>query len=105
MIDENAISVRLFHNLFPVARCKATCLGLLGLQIDSGPFSYPKGTLVEVELSVDGNHGENVVRIPAVVSNYSDGQMRLSFQRHDMKTNATLLSIIARSQDHAAGIE
>jgi len=105
MSDENAISVRLFHNMFPVARCKAIYLGLLGLQIDSGPFSYPQGTQVEVELSVAGNSDEDIVRIPAVVNNHADGQMGLSFLRHDMKTNATLLNLIAQSQSQSAGIE
>ena len=105
MTDKNAISVRLFHNLFPVARCKATYLGLLGLQIDSGPFRYPQGTLVEVELSIEGHRDQDIVRIPAVVNAHSDGQMGLSFLRHDMKTNATLLNLIAHSQVRVAGIE
>ena len=105
MTNDNTITVRLFRNLFPVGLCKASSLGLLGMQLDSGPLYFPRGTLVEVELSINDQDDDNVCRLPAVVSNYGNGLMDIAFLQHDMKTNARLLNIIAHTQAQVAEAE
>jgi hypothetical protein len=105
MTDDSEITVRLYRNLFPVARCKANSLGLLGMQIDSGPLRYPKGTQVEVELSVNELDTDTECRLPAVVTNHANGEMGITFLQHDMKTNAQLLKIIAHTHVQVAEIE
>lgn len=101
----NNVEVRLYRNLFAVARCKANYVGLLGMQIDSGPLRYPRGTHVDVELRVTNQDDDNRCRLPAVVTNQANGEMGLTFLQHDMKTNALLLNIISLARSSALEAE
>ena len=102
MLGNNTVKARLFHNGSPVAWCEANFVGLLGMQVNSGPLAYPKGTRLEVELTVENQYGTNQCILPAAVTSHSNGEMGLTFLNHDMNSNSVLTEVIMSMGVHAA---
>lgn len=94
MTVANIVQVRLFRDNYPVIKCRANYLGTLGMQVESGPVFYQKGTVLEAELTLDENDLQLQCRIPVVVTQQAYNNIGLTFLNHDMLTNSHLLEII-----------
>jgi hypothetical protein len=90
--DNNIVRVRLFHDNYPVIKCRANYLGALGMQVESGPLFYQKGTELEVELTLEQQQLQ--CRVPVIVTRKEYNNLGLTFLNHDMQTNRCLLEII-----------
>ena len=102
MTSKNTLQAHLYHNNNSVACCEVHYLGLLGVQVKTGPLSYPNGTHLEVKLIDTQRKDTHQCRLPAVITNISKEDIGLTFLNHDMKTNVILLDMILSMGVHAA---
>jgi hypothetical protein len=105
MPDENNINVRLFGNGHSMSCCDADYIGLLGMQVNASQrviLMHPKGTRLEVELTLNNKNGSTRCKLPAVVTNRSNNRMGLTFINNPLQANAKLMEIILALRTHDA---
>jgi hypothetical protein len=87
-----------------MTRCNVNYIGLLGMQVSASPrviLMHPKGTRLEVELTLNTDNGSEQCKLPAIVTNRSNGGIGLTFMNNHMHTNAVLMDIILSLSEHA----
>lgn len=105
MSDKNSINVRLSGNGHSMSCCDADYIGLLGMQVNASQrviLMHPKGTQLEVELTLNNKNGSTRCKLPAVVTNRSNNHMGLTFINNTLQANAKLMEIILALRAHDA---
>jgi hypothetical protein len=105
MPDKKNINVRLFGNCHSLSCCNANYIGLLGMQVNASQrivLMHPKGTQLEVELTLNKKNGSKRCKLPAVVTNRSNNRMGLTFVNNTLQANAILMEIILALRAHDA---
>ena len=71
--------VTLFRNKMPVAVCVAKDIGRGGMFVATGPLTYSKNTILDVEIKLDTDQGPERFRLPACVVYRSEAGVGLMF--------------------------
>jgi hypothetical protein len=94
---ENNINVRLSGNGQSMSCCDAVYIGLLGMQVNASQrviLMHPKGSQLEVELTLNKKNGSKRCKLPAIVTKRSNNHMGLTFTNNTLHANAILIEII-----------
>ena len=91
---ENDLSVLIYHNDIPVARCKPKYVGLLGMFLCAGPVKFHTNTRLDVELMLGEDEGRRL-RLPAMVMNSSRHGLGLTFLSPDHDSINDLREIVS----------
>ena len=84
----NSEKVLIHHNSLPVAFCKMRNISAGGLFIETGPLTYRKNTLLEVEFALSGK----CFRLPVMVVNHTEDGMGLMFLKTDPLVTRDMLA-------------
>ena len=71
--------VTLFRNKMPVAVCVAKDIGRGGLFVATGPLTYSKNTILDIDIKLDTDQGSKRFRLPACVVHRSEAGVGLMF--------------------------
>ncbi|MCK5091043.1 MAG: hypothetical protein KAR30_00830 [Gammaproteobacteria bacterium] len=91
---EDELCIRLYRDNDILACCKAHYIGLMGMFVDANPLKYPKGTNLDVEISVNNLSGTNQHRLAATVTSRSIKGVGLTFVNLNKRTRLILRDII-----------
>lgn len=98
----NDLSVLIYHNDIPVARCKPEYVGLLGMFLCAGPVKFHRNTRLDVELILGKSQGGRL-RIPAIVTSSNRWGLGLTFLSPDHDSINTLCEILSDLPVQAVG--
>lgn len=73
------LDVLIFHQGLPVGRGRTRNIGLEGMFIETEIRDFSEGTTLDIELNVDGDEGEQRVRLPGLVVHRNREGMGLMF--------------------------
>lgn len=76
-----AINVLLYHNSIPVVRCKTRDIGASGLFVETGPVTYARNTILEVEFVVESHQDRQRYRLLSMVVQRAKDGMGLEFSK------------------------
>jgi hypothetical protein len=98
---ENNLSVLIYHNDVPVARCKPKYVGFLGMFLSAGPVKFHNNSRLDVEIIL-GEEGGRRLRMPAVVTSSSRHGLGLTFLSPDRDSINGLREILSNLPEQYA---
>ena len=91
--------VTLHHNSLPVAQCRASNIGLGGLFIKTGPLTYPRNSILEVDIKLNTDLGPERFRLRTCVVNSSETGLGLMFLDSNCVVSRSIRQILLGGAD------
>lgn len=73
------LDVLIFHQGLPIGRGRTRNIGREGMFIETKKKDFPEGTVLDMELDIDTDKGEQRIRLPALVIHRNREGMGLMF--------------------------
>ena len=73
------LCVRLYQDNQILVRCKVNYVGFSGMNVDVNPMLLPKGSNIDIVISVQASHGELTCALQSVVTTRSNSGVGLTF--------------------------
>jgi len=80
-----SVKVTLYHQRIPVAICTANNIGLGGVFVTTGPLTFPRNTLLDVEFKPDGRSKLSGYRMSTCVAHIANDGLGLAFMESDLE--------------------
>ena len=92
--------VILHHNGLPVAVCKSSDIGLGGLFIKTGPLTYPRNSVLHIEIELNTELGPKRFRLRTSVVFSSESGMGLMFLESNSAVSRTIRQLLLDAVHH-----
>lgn len=92
--------VILHHNALPVAVCKSSDIGLGGLFIQAGPLTYPRDSVLHIDIELDTELGPKRFLLETAVVFNSGAGMGLMFLESHSEISRTIRRLLLDAVHH-----
>jgi hypothetical protein len=92
--------VILHHNALPVAVCTSSDIGLGGLFIKTGPLTYPRNSVLHIDIELNTELGPKRFLLETTVVFSSGAGMGLMFLESNSEITRTIRQLLLDAVDH-----